>query len=143
MKNLLLLIFTIFIFACNTNIDKNKIKAEIEETEKQFEIMCGEKSIADAFTFFADESAVIKRGNDSLISGKKNIFKYYTKDFYKNEKVKWKPDFIEVSQSGDLAYSYGKYIWKNSINDTIVEYKGIYTTIWKRQHDNSWKYVWD
>ena len=24
-----------------------------------------------------------------------------------------------------------------------VEYKGIFHTVWKRQSDNSWKYVWD
>lgn len=128
MKNLLFII-TILISACNNTIDKNKVKSEIEATEKKFEIMCEVKSISEAFTFYADENAVIKRGNDSLITGKEGIKKYYSNNYFKNSKVNWKLDFIEVSESGDMAYSYGKYIWKNLNNDTIVEYKGIYTTI--------------
>ncbi len=141
---LLVMFALIFSIACNQNVDKEIIKKEIEETEKQFEIMCREKSIAEAFAFFADEKAVIKRGNDSLISGKNNILNYYEKETYKKAKVNWKPDFIEVSDCGNLAYSYGKYSWIIINEDsTTSEFKGIYTTIWKRQTDKIWKYVWD
>jgi ketosteroid isomerase-like protein len=43
-----------------------------------------------------------------------------------------------------MAYTYGKYIWKIKETDsTFVEYKGVFHTVWKRQKDNSWKYVWD
>jgi len=43
------------------------------QTEKAFEKMASEKGLAEAFYYFADENAVIKRGNDSLIIGKENI----------------------------------------------------------------------
>ncbi|MBK8944314.1 MAG: nuclear transport factor 2 family protein [Ignavibacteriae bacterium] len=143
MKIIFLLIIALTTFACSKPIDKEKVKNEIVETEKLFEIMCKEKSIEEAFEFFADEKAVIKRGNDSLISGKENIKNFYGKELYKNAKVNWKPDFIDVSDCGNLAYSYGKYVWIISSDSSTTEYNGIYTTIWKRQSDKSWKYVWD
>ena len=56
----------------------------------------------------------------------------------------WKVDFIEVSQSGDLAYTYGEYIYsyQDSIGNEQKE-KGVFNTIWKLQKDGTWKYVKD
>jgi len=123
---------------------KEDIKKEIYLAEKAFEKMALEKGIAEAFYFFAAENAVIKRENDSLITGKENIRNYYEKRDLKDATVNWTPDFIDVSESGDLGYTYGKYIWKIKDKEgKIVEYKGVFHTVWKRQKDNSWKYVWD
>ena len=118
---------------------------EIEiQVEKSFEKMSAEKGIAEAFYFFADDSAVIKRENDTLIIGKENIKSYYSNPAYKNALVNWTPDFIDVSVNGNMAYTYGKYLWK-IWNDTgnTTEYRGVFHTVWKKQKDNSWKYVWD
>jgi ketosteroid isomerase-like protein len=103
-----------------------------------------EKGIAEAFYFFADDSAIIKRENDTLIIGNENIKEYYNKDFYKTVSVKWAADFIDVSDDGTLAYTYGKYVWKSKDNTgNESEYTGVFHTVWKRQVDNGWKYVWD
>jgi len=130
--------------ACDHSADKEEIKNEIFQTEKAFEKMTSEKGVTEAFHYFADDSAVIKRENDTLIKGKENIKIYYAKKGDKNAMLTWTPDFIDVSDSGNLAYTYGKYIWKikNDNGDTI-EHKGIFHTVWKRQGDKSWKYVWD
>ena len=131
-------------FGCNQPKDKNILKNEILTTEKSFEKMCEEKGIAEAFYFFAADSAVIKRQNDTLVIGKENIKKYYSNDFYKNASVKWSPDLIDVSDDGTLAYTYGKYLWvSKDESGKEVEFKGVFHTVWKRQKDNSWKYVWD
>lgn len=137
-------IASIFFFSCNQPTDKNIVKKEILATEKSFEKMCEEKGIAEAFYFFADDNAVIKRQNDTLIIGKENIKQYYNKEFYKNAYVKWSPDFIDVSDDGSMAYTYGKYVWKSKDeNGKETEFKGVFHTVWKRQKDNDWKYVWD
>lgn len=134
----------VLIFSCNTSVEKESLIKEIFNSEKAFEKMCAEKGIAEAFYFFADDSAVIKRENDTLIIGKEQIKEYYNKEFYKTAKVSWAPDFIDVSEDGTLAYTYGKYLWESKDekgND--VEYRGVFHTVWKRQIDNTWKYVWD
>jgi ketosteroid isomerase-like protein len=130
--------------SCHHFSGKEELRKEIFQTEKAFEKMASEIGIAEAFYYFADENAVIKRGNDSLIIGKENIKIYYDKGNFKNATVHWTPDFINVSDCGTLGYTYGKYVWKiKNTNGDIVENNGIFHTVWKKQNDNSWKYVWD
>jgi len=145
MKALILLIPAILLFAGSAySQSKEEIKKEIFQTEKAFEKMTSEKGIAEAFYHFTDKNAAIKRENDTLITGNENIKIYYEKKGLKDATVNWTPDFIDVSESGDLGYTYGKFIWKFKGDDgKIVEYKGVFHTVWKRQKDNSWKYVWD
>ncbi len=117
---------------------------DIFEAERQFQEMTEQKGIAEAFHFFADENAVIKRENDTLIVGKENIKSYYQKKDLKNVKVKWKPDFIDISQSGDMAYTYGKYVWEfTNTEGNVKKVEGVFHTVWRKQKDGSWKYVWD
>ena len=61
-----------------------------------------------------------------------------------NIKLEWKPDYIDVSISGDLGYTYGKFTF-SAIDTTgkLIESEGIFHTVWKKQEDGSWKYVWD
>ncbi len=143
-KYFFLILFFIVFSACSVNQDRKFIKQQVFKTEKSFEKMCEEKGIAEAFYFFAADSAVIKRQNDTLVIGKENIKKYYSNDFYKNASVKWAPDFIDVSDDGSMAYTYGKYIWTAiDENGSVTEFNGVFHTVWKRQKDKSWKYVWD
>jgi ketosteroid isomerase-like protein len=145
MKPIIALIsLLIFLTACQQPINKEKVKQEIFQTEKAFEKMSSVEGIQNAFYFFAADSAVIKRQNDTLIIGKENIKDYYSNPAFKMAKVTWTPDFIDVSESGDMAYSYGKYLWViwNADGDT-AEFEGVFQTVWKRQEDGKWKYVWD
>jgi len=145
MKKTFIILACIPLFqACQKSIDKEEVKKEILQAEKDFETMASEKGIAQAFYYFADENAVIKRENDTLIIGKETIKIYYSKQDLKNATVNWTPDFIEVSDCGTLGYTYGKYVWKIKNTDgEVTEFKGVFHTVWKKQKDNSWKYVWD
>lgn len=126
------------------DISTEETKAEIMRAEKDFEAMAAEKSIAEAFWFFADSNATIKRQNDTLIHGKDAIRIYYSGEFYKNASVKWSPDFIDVSANGDMAYTYGKYLWQSKDSSgKPIEHRGIFHTVWKRQKNGEWRYVWD
>ena len=124
--------------------DIETLKQEIQKVEKDFETMAAQKGIAEAFWFYADSNAVIKRNNDSLIHTKEGIKNFYSADFYKTASVKWSPDFIDVSADGNMAYTYGKYLWQSKDSTgKPLEFNGVFHTVWKRQADNSWKYVWD
>ena len=130
--------------ACNPSIDKEAIKKEIFDTEKAFEKMAHDEGIAEAFYFFAAKNAVIKRENDTLITGNDEIKNYYNQNTPVGAEVQWTPDFIDVSDCGTMAYTYGSYTWKvTSESGKQVELKGVFHTVWKRQEDMSWKYVWD
>lgn len=134
-----ILVFVSCKHAANTDAAKN----EILQTEKAFEKMASEKGMTEAFYYFADQNAAIKRGNDSLIIGKENIKLYYDKNSDPNAKLSWAPDFIGVSDCGTLGYTYGKYLY--TIQDSTgksIEYNGIFHTVWRKQN-NDWRYVWD
>ena len=146
MKLTAFIILSLMLSSCSENKTGNheSVKKEIADAEKAFDAMAREKGIAEAFAYFADSNAVIKRKNDSLIKGKEGIRTFYSADFYKTAAVTWSPDFIDVGGSGDLGYTYGKYVWrsKDSLGNT-QELKGIFHTVWKKQKDGSWRYVWD
>ena len=142
----IIIVCCLTLIACSNNSTglKEKSKSEIAAAEKDFAKMAEEKGIAEAFAFFADSSAVIKRQHDTLIKGKENIRNFYSADFYKTATVKWSPDLIDAAESGDIGYTYGKYTWqtKDSTGKTD-EFHGVFHTVWKRQTDGSWRYVWD
>ena len=136
--------------SCNSEVSKEntgsmeKWKKEILDTEADFASMVREEGITKAFLHYADDDAVLLR-NEKLISGKLEISDYF-KERKSSDKVSltWKPDFVEVSKSGDLAYTYGEYIF--TVTDSTGKEnssKGIFHTVWKRQRDGNWKFVWD
>lgn len=128
---------------CSSQPDLQKARQEVLDAEKAFQEMTAEKGIAEAFYFFAADSAVIKRGDGELITGRENIKRYYESQAGGEATVTWVPDYVDVAASGDLAYTYGKYVWRVKNDTATDEFKGIFHTVWKRQPDNSWKYVWD
>jgi ketosteroid isomerase-like protein len=142
-KAFFLLILIPFLYSCQKSVDIEAARNEILQSEKAFEKMASEKGIPAAFYYYADENAVIRRGNDSLIFGKENIRHYYDKNANPNVSVKWTPDFIGISDCGTLGYTYGKYVY--SVRDTSgknTEYTGVFHTVWKKQN-KEWRYVWD
>lgn len=139
-KSILFLFVLCLIFSC----DSKTAKEQVFKAENDFQNLSHSEGLAVAFYTFADSNAVIKRENDTLIRGKENIKKYYSNPKYNNASVTWKPDFVEVSNDGTLAYTYGKFVW--SVIDSLgnkKDFKGVFHTVWKKQEDGSWKYVWD
>lgn len=123
---------------------RQKAIEEIQIAEKDFQKMTVEKGIMEAFEFYADSNAVMKRENDTLIYGRESIGKYYSSPSYTRASVTWSPDFTDASEEGDFGYTYGKYTWRlKNINGQAIEKKGRFHTVWKRQADRSWKFVWD
>jgi len=147
MKIIILLSY-IFLYSCTMKTSEDtieKCKKEIVKTEQNFARMVKNDGVSAAFLAYADKNAVLMR-NNILINGKKNIRLYFENQSEENTTINlsWKPDFIEVSKSGDLGYTYGKYkhSFINSKGDTINT-KGFFHTIWKKQADETWKFVWD
>lgn len=135
---------SLVLFSCAGPADKTKAENEIRQTERKFQQMTAEKGVTEAFYYFADDHAVILRENDTLIKGKDNIRHYYKKKNLTNASVDWTPDYIEVSECGTLGYTYGRYTWKmRKESGETIEYQGVFHTVWKKQADKSWKYVWD
>jgi len=118
---------------------------QITKAENEFAAMASAKGIQTAFEYFAAPDVVIKRGNDSLIYGKTGVTNFYSNDIFKRAMLIWSPDFVDAAESGDLGYTFGKYTWqvKDENGKVVQEAKGIFHSIWKKQPDGIWKFVWD
>lgn len=114
---------------------------EVLRAEEDFAEMVRRDGIHKAFVAFADEDAVLMR-NEKLIKGIAAI-----DSLYKGQDAKglaWAADAVHVSESGDLAYTYGKYRYSFTDAEGGEQVsEGVFHTVWKRQEDGSWKYVWD
>lgn len=118
-------------------------RQEIIKAEKAFAEMAAEKGVPAAFLEYAAADAVLLRGK-RLIKGKENIRQYFDGQTLQNVKLDWEPEFVDVAASGDMAYTFGPYTFSaadtsgNEISDT-----GYFHTVWKKQADGKWKFVWD
>lgn len=146
MRFLLLLCFLSVVCSCDNrsgDVDPDQIKEEIIAVETAFADAAGEQGVKEAFLTYAADGAVLVRGS-RVIKGKAEIRNYFDQSTHRDIALKWKPEFVDVSNSGDMAYTYGPYTYsaKDSAG-TEVNSNGIFHTIWKRQADGSWKFVYD
>jgi len=94
--------------------------------------------------FWADDATILVPGVPPIV-GKEAIRKYVTESFATpGFSITWKTEKVEVSQSGDLAYSAGtNRISFNGPDGKSLTEEGRGVTIWKKQTDGSWKCVLD
>lgn len=148
MRTLLIFLFatTLLLGSCKQKSKPDlieKSKTEILTTEKAFAAMAKKEGLAAAFAYFAAEDAIINY-KDNLIKGKNDIKAHYSNKKYDDATLDWTPEFVDASASGDLGYTYGNYtfIKKDSTGKTET-FKGIFHTVWKKQADGTWRFVWD
>jgi ketosteroid isomerase-like protein len=145
-RNLILIfIFCVSLLSCkciDKKVSPEQSKAEILQAEKDFARMAKEEGIAKAFYTFSAVDAVIRR--DTLYRGKDAIKAFYEKQTNKDVKLEWTASFVDVSASGDLGYTFGTFSYA-AIDGSgkPVNAKGIFHTVWKKQADGKWRFVWD
>lgn len=148
MKIHILLLFAICIIFISCEMENQKdlieqYKTEILNTEIAFAKMAKDQGVQKAFSKYASNEAVLKRGN-KLIKGRQAIIEYFDNQTLKDVKLEWEPDFIDVSVAGDLGYTYGGYNFEaTDSTGNIIKDKGIFHTVWKKEEDGKWRYVWD
>ena len=135
----------VLVYSCQVPVSPKShetLKSELFAVEKEFCDMAQSEGVQNAFVHFAADSAVVQR-KSQLVKGKESI-KHQYESFPRDVKLLWKPDFADVSTSGDLGYTYGKYTYTttDSLGHT-TQSEGIFHTVWKRQPDGQWRFVWD
>ncbi len=97
----------------------------------------------DAFASFVDPDArfiggQVTRGREAIAEAWSVFF---TGDL---PTIKWRPEFIEVLESGDLALSRGPYrMLDKDEHGGITESWGTFNSVWRRKADNEWLVVFD
>lgn len=143
---IVLLVLVVIAQACeNKSTDKliAQWKEEIVQTEIDFSDMAGREGIPEAFLAYAAKDAVLIRDNN-LIVGWEAIKSRFEGQAQGNIKLKWSPEFVDVAESGDLGYTYGYYtITSTDSLGSQSEQRGVFHTVWKKQSNGDWRFVWD
>ena len=140
-KILFFFICIIFITGCNNMKNVEEGKSDLMNVDREFSKMSIEKGIFTAFKHYADDNATIYRDGQHPYTGRDAIIK-----LMKNSKgvLKWEPSKAEIAESGDLGYTLGKYEYTGKTTDgEETKSNGYYVSIWKKNKDGSWKYVFD
>ncbi|MBU1297688.1 MAG: nuclear transport factor 2 family protein [Bacteroidetes bacterium] len=135
------LLFLVFL-GCGQNINLDREKENLLKTDAEFSQMSSEKNAAEAFyTYFADNGIQIRPNGDTIV-GKDSIREHLTSP--QKYILTWEPKMAEVSNSGDLGYTWGTYKTKfEGPQGKPLERTGKYLTVWKKQNDGGWKVIAD
>lgn len=151
-KPLTILVAAAALTACNMGgqaaapvADVKAIEAQLREGEAQWNRDYAARDAAKLAGHYAPDAALANPGV-ALVSGGSAIaeaVKQFAAD--PNLKVEFASDRIQVSASGDLAYTRGHFsmgstdpVTKKPRSDT-----GNYLTVWQKQGDGGWKAVED
>jgi len=115
----------------------------LKQLEGEFMKAAAEKGSAGYMSYYADDAVEVPN-NAPVIHGKVNIAKDMAFLDDKTNHLTWSPLGADISDSGDLGYTYGNYEFTSNDKDgkAVVD-RGKYTSIWKKQKDGSWKVVLD
>jgi len=122
--------------------DAERLKAELIAADKAFcasSISRGPKA-----AFLGAIARDCKLLNDSRIGADavNNVFI----QFPATATLTWEPAFAEVSASGDLGYTWGRYqltVPMTKLGSQPLIRRGSYVTVWRRQPGGAWKVVLD
>jgi len=119
-------------------------EAAIHRTDANWLAAAASHDLNRVLPFWADDATILVPGVPPII-GKEAIRKYVTESFATpGFSITWKTEKVEVSQSGDLAYSTGtNRVSLNGPDGKSLTEEGRGVTIWKKQTDGSWKCVLD
>lgn len=121
--------------------DKERLKMEVVEADRNFNKRAQEKGIAEAFLYYADEKVIKPTPGQYPIVGKFALL-----EFYKNNppdyKLTWEP--LRAEASGTLGYTFGSYtLTVKTTMGTDTTLYGNYVSVWRKKNDGSWRYVID
>jgi ketosteroid isomerase-like protein len=123
-------------------------RAADAETIHQIEVQWSKDSeahlIEPMMSHYAND-AVEYSPNSPVLRGKDAIRKGWTESFaLPGFSLTWMPEKVEVAKSGELAYSRGPFVVKQTGKDgKPTERHGSYLTVWKKQADGTWKVIED
>lgn len=123
--------------------DKEKLKAELVRTEAEFFQRALEEGFsAGMHAFMADDGFVANSLTLTRDAHAARMKAEKTATKSRNNVIRWKPLRADVAESGDLGYTWG-VAESGPAKDGPFKPYGIYVTIWKRQADGKWKFVYD
>jgi ketosteroid isomerase-like protein len=114
--------------------------AEVMEADRVFAREVAANGLEAWVSAFAQDGAMLPASGPVLV-GHEAVREAMASAFQiPGFSLAWEPLGGAVSQSGDLAYTFGNY--EHKVDSEVVT-RGRYVTVWRRQADGQWRVVAD
>ncbi len=130
---------------CAPQVDVEADKAAIRDlSDVQWLNAAQAKDVDTVLSFWADDGSVFPP-NAPIVTGKEAIRARQSEAYSRpGFAISWQTTKVEVSRSGDLAYSHGTAeVTVNDPEGNPVTNKEKWVTVWEKQPDGTWKIVAD
>lgn len=119
-----------------TKLDNPTLQKQVTDTELAFAKTMADRDHTAFASFIADEAVFLSGGKP--LRGKAAVVEAW-KRFYAGSQApfSWKPDHVQVLDSGGLAYSTGPVF-----DPEGKQFARFYST-WRRESDGAWRIVFD
>lgn len=109
----------------------------LARAEKNFAAYSVAHSTKEAFLAYIDSNSVMFENGTPVKA----------LDFWNNREKKpgvlnWRPQYMEISVSGDFGYTTGPWTFQNSLTDPVIA-RGQYATVWALNKKGEWKFLAD
>ena len=113
------------------------------DTDRQFAKTCLQLGTAEAFRLYLHEDALLLSDGTFPVRCRDDIYSRM-KSIEGNAVLSWEPREAQVSQSGELGWSWGTYTfsWQDDQQQTQTEH-GKYLNIWCKDKQGQWKVLVD
>ena len=135
------IIIALFLFSsCSQHKTElnNKAAEEIAQADIAMSKLATKEGFYKALLAYAEDSVKIMREGKLPIMSKSEAQTNWADKPVITE-LTWKPVRVEASEKGDMGYSFGYSTYQGKDTVTYTNY----CTIWRRQKDGSWKFVFD
>ena len=110
----------------------------MQQTDADFSEASRTKGFKTAFLQYIDgDGALLRPGRMPIVGA--DAVEYLSAINDSAVQLIWEPLGGDVAKSGDMGYTYGTYLMKDSTHET----RGTYVTIWRKDPDGHWKFVLD
>lgn len=124
-------------------LDLEAEREAVLQADRDFAEAVAERGVEAWVSYFAEDGVMLTTTGE--VRGHVAIRELMTPAFESpGFALSWTPAFAEVSEGGDLAYTFGTY--ERTVTDaegTLGTTRGRYVTIWRKQTDGTWKVVFD
>ena len=155
MKKLLLIlplvILLCFTFGCQKgeevpeepDVDVEAEKEAVLKADSDWLKSVSDRNIERVLEYYADDAVWLVP--KVSMSGKDEIRKFWERDFADSDYgLTWEPTKVEVSISGDLAYTLGRWSSERKVKEGNTKTRGgAYVAVWRKAPDGTWKLVID
>jgi ketosteroid isomerase-like protein len=114
---------------------RDELAKQVRDAETAFAATMAKRDLQAFATFIADEAvffgAKALHGRDEVVAAWKGFY------VEKDAPFSWRPEIVEVLDSGQLALSSGP------VFDPSGKQVAVFNSIWRREADGRWRVVFD